>query len=176
MHTMIHRDYVDQVLENPEDWFELSDDYKPYSRKLAEEKRDHYKPVCGVFHDGRGGRQEHIKTFGGRTWESEAPFALYSPKWQKIIGRVGEEPGQALFFLSVALGKKWFNIPTEVRWLPGKENRQQEYTLNEAGIKHLWGVSAYHNHTPVGDEEVARIKQSIPDVLYETLPPNQRIK
>lgn len=176
MHTMIHRDYLDQVLENPDDWFELSDDYKPYSRKLAEEKRDHYKPVCGPFHDGRGGRQENIKTFGGRTWESEAPFAISNPKWQKIIGRVGEEPGQALFYWAKSMGKRIFYIPTEVKWMPGKEHRQQEYTLNEAGIKHLWAISAYHDYTPEDEKDVAKIKQSIPEHLYGTLPPNQRIK
>lgn len=176
MHTMIHVDYLDKVLENPEEWFELTDDYKPYSKEMALKKMEHYSPVCGPFHDGRGGRQESVKTFGGRTWESEAPFALYNSRWQKIIGRVGEEPGQALYYWSVAMKKKIFQIPIEIKWLEGKENRQQEYTLNEAGIKHAWGVSAYHGYTPEGDEYVAKIKQELPEKLYNTLPPNQRIK
>lgn len=175
MHLMVHESILNQFLDNPEDWIELSDSYKPYSRKLAEEKLLHYSPTCGPFHDGRGGRQESIKTFGQRDVGTETPFAIYNEKWQKIIGRIGEEPGQAMYYWALAKGKKVFHIPTEVHWLPGKENQQQEYTLNEAGIRHAWGVSAYHNYTPEGDEEVARIKQALPDQLYETLPPNQKI-
>lgn len=176
MHLMVHRDLLERFLENPDEWVDLSPDYKPYSKELAVEKLRHYSSVCGVFHDGRGGRQESIKTFGGRTWESEKDFAIYNPKWSKLISRVGQEPGQNLFYLAKDLNKKIFNIPTEVKWLEGKENRQQEYTLNEAGIKHAWGVSAYHGYTPVGDEYVAKIKQDLPEALYNTLPPNQRIK
>lgn len=176
LHTMIHNDYLDQVLENPEDWFELSSDYKPYSKEKTIKKMEHYKPVCGPFHDGRGGRQENIRTFGGRTWLSEVPFATYNPKWQKIIGRIGLEPGQFLHYFACSQGTKIFEIPTEIKWMPGKEHQQQEYTINEPGIKHLWGISAYHNYTPENEKDVAKFKQSIPEQLYATLPPNQRIK
>lgn len=177
MHLMVHDRILDQFLENPDDWIELSSGYKPYSRKLAEEKLLHYSPTCGPFHDGRGGLQESIKTFGDRWTISEVPYAIYGEgeKWPKIIGRIGMEPGQALYYYAMAKKKKVFSIPTEVHWLPGKENQQQEYTLNEAGIKHLWAISAYHDYTPESERDVAKLKQSIPDQLYETLPPNQKI-
>lgn len=175
-HMMIHDSMVDKVLENPDEWFELTTDYKPYSKEFALEKRDSYLPVTGPCHNGMGGRQESIHNFGGRTWESDVPFIIYNEKWQKVIGRMGYEPCQWLYYFAIARGKKVFNIPTEIKWMPGKANRQQEYTLTESGIKHLWGISAYHNNTPKGDEEVAKIKQSIPEQLYNTLPPNQRIK
>lgn len=175
MHLMVHDKILDQFLENPDDWIELSESYKPYSRKLALDKMMHYSPTCGPFHDGRGGRQESIHTFGQRNRESETPYVIFDEKWQKIIGRIGEEPGQAMYYWALAKGKKVFHIPTEVHWLPGKENQQQEYTLNEAGIKHLWAISAYHDYTPENEKEVAKLKQSIPDQLYETLPPNQKI-
>lgn len=176
MHLMVHDVLLERFLENPDEWVDLSPDYKPYSKEMAIEKLKHYSSVCGVFHDGRGGRGESIKTFGGRTWESEAPYSLYNTRWSKLVGRVGQEPGQNLYYLAVALKKKIFNIPTKVKWLEGKEFRQQEYTLNEPGIKHAWGVSAYHGYTPAGDEYVAKIKQELPEQLYNTLPPNQRIK
>lgn len=175
-HLMIHESIIDKFLENPDDWIELSEDYKPYTKERAEEKLAHYSPVVGPFHNGMGGRQESIHNFGSRTFETDAPFIIYNPKWQKIIGRMGYEPGQFLYYYAVATGKQIFEIPTEVKWLPGKENRQQEYTLNKAGIKHLWAISAYHNYTPESEKEVAKIKQSIPEQLYSTLPPNQRIK
>jgi hypothetical protein len=175
-HTMIHKSIVNQVLENPDDWFELSNDYKPYYPKLAEEKCSHYAPVAGVFHNGMGGRQESVKTFGQRTHESDAPFIMYNPKWQKIIGRMGYEPGQFLYYYAIANKKRVCNIPTTVKWMPGKEYRQQEYTLTENGVQHLWAISAYHNHTPENEKDVAKFKQSIPEQLYATLPPNQRIK
>lgn len=175
-HLMVHESILERFLENPDEWIELSSDYKPYSKELAEEKCNHYSPVVGPFHNGMGGRQESIKNFGGRTWESDAPFIIYNPKWQKIIGRMGYEPGQFLYYYAIATGKQIFEIPTEVKWMPGKENRQQEYTINKASIRHLWAISAYHNHTPEDEKEVAKIKQSIPDQLYSTLPPNQRIK
>lgn len=176
MHTMIHDSIVERVLENPEDWLELAADYKPHTKERAMERMNHYSATRGPFHNGMGGRQEHIKTFGGRTWESDAPFIMYTPKWQKIIGRAGYEPGQWLSFYAKENNKKIFTIPTTVKWLDGKENRQQEYTLTENSIRHIWAVSAYHNYTPESEKEVAKIKQSIPEQLYATLPPNQRIK
>lgn len=175
-HLMVHESILNRFLENPDDWIELSPDYKPYYPKLAEEKCSHYSPVVGPFHNGMGGRQESIHNFGGRTWESDASFIIYNQKWQKIVGRMGYEPGQFLYYYAVAMGKQIFEVPTEVKWLPGKENRQQEYTLNKAGIKHIWAVSAYHEYTPEDEKDVAKIKQSIPVELYNTLPPNQRIK
>lgn len=175
LHTMIHETILDQVLENPEDWFELSSDYKPYSKKMAISKLENYRPVRGPFHSGMGGRQESIRTFGSRNLESDPQFVIYNNKWQKIIGRIGYEPGEWFHFYNVATGKKIYYIPTVVKWLPGKEFQQQEYTLTESHIHHCWGVSAYHGYTPVGDDSVASIKQLLPEKLYSTLPQQHKI-
>jgi Glycosyl transferase family 2 len=175
MHAMVHESILDNFLDNPEDWMELSDSYKPYSRKLAEDKMLHYSPVVGPFHNGMGGRQESIHTYGQRNELTDSSYILYNSKWQKLIGRIGYEPGQFLYYYAIATGKKVFRIPTYTQWLPDKENQQQEYTLNEAGIRHEWAISAYHDYTPDNEKEVALYKQSIPDKLYETLPPHQKI-
>jgi hypothetical protein len=75
----------------------------------------------------------------------------------------------------LAKGYNIFHIPTETKWLPGKEGQQQEYTLSEANIRHLWAISAYHG-TDLNDGDVAKIKQTLPETLYETLPEHQKIK
>lgn len=173
-HIMVHESIVYAFLNNPEDYIELAEGYKPYTRKLAEEKCGYYMPVVGPMHNGMGRLQESVRTYGQRTYENDVPNVLLDNR-AKIIYRIGYEPGQWFSYWLMANGKKTYPIPTETHWLPGKENQQQEYTLNEAGIRHAWGVSAYHNYTPKGDEEVARIKQALPDQLYETLPPNQKI-
>jgi hypothetical protein len=120
-----------------------------------------------------GGRQEHINTYGGRNIDSDSPFAILTPKSQKLIFRIGYEPGQYLSYWMNAMKKKVFYIPTEVVWVPGKEDENQEYTLMESGIKHLWGISSYRDSEPTSDW--IRRKQVAPIELYDTLPDNQKI-
>jgi hypothetical protein len=105
--------------------------------------------------------------------ESESPNVLLDYK-KKIIFRIGAEPGQWFAWWQKAMGYSLYEIPTEVHWLPGKENQQQEYTLTENGVKHLWGISAYHG-TDLADGDIAKIKQSLPEQLYNTLPEHQKI-
>lgn len=173
-HLMIRKDVAEAVLENPDDYFELADGYKPYTRELAESKRQAYSPTVGAMHNGMGGNDESVLTYGLRDAKTEVPTILLE-KRTKIIKRVGYEPGQFMYYFQVAKGVKIFEIPTEVHWLPGKENQQQEYTLTENGVKHLWGISAYHG-VSLNDEDVAKVKQSIPEQLYNTLPEHQKIK
>lgn len=73
-----------------------------------------------------------------------------------------------------AMGKKVFNVPTETKWIDGKEGHQQEYTLMKNGFKHIWGVSAYKDVDP--NDTIAKIKQALPLELYNTLPEHQKIK
>jgi hypothetical protein len=172
-HLMVHNSILNDFLAEPEDFIELADGYKPYSAYFAECKRVHYSPTVNPFHNGMGNRQEDINTFGLRTIESEAPTILLDGK-MKLIKRVGAEPGQWLSWYHEAMGKQVFNVPTDVKWLPGKENRQQERTVMENGFTHLWGVSAYHG-TDLNDGDVSKIKQTLPEQLYETLPEHQKI-
>lgn len=173
-HTMIHKSIVNEVLSNPEDYIELADGYKPYSPQLAEKKSAEYLPVVGPFHNGMGKNNESIHTYGLRTMKSEAGNVLLDNKY-KIIKRIGAEPGQWFAWWQKAMGYKIFEIPTEVYWLPGKENQQQEKTIMVNGLTHLWGISAYHG-TDLKDSDVAKIKQSLPEQLYNTLPDHQKIK
>lgn len=174
-HLMVHKDIVNDVLGEPEDYIELSESYKPYSAALAEEKRLHYSPVCQPFHQGMGSSQEALRSYGLRTIESEAKTIDLIGK-QKLIHRMGAEPGQWFSWYHAAMGKKVFHVPTETKWVDGKEGQQQEYTLMENGFKHLWGISAYHEYTPEKEKDIALLKQSIPEQLYQTLPQHLKIQ
>lgn len=174
-HLMVHKDIVNDVLGEPEDYIELSESYKPYSAALAEEKRLHYSPVCQPFHQGMGSSQEALRSYGLRTIESEAKTIDLIGK-QKLIHRMGAEPGQWFSWYHAAMGKKVFHVPTETKWVNGKEGQQQEYTLMENGFKHLWGISAYHGYTPEKEKDIALFKQSIPEQLYQTLPQHLKIE
>ena len=172
-HTMVHKSIVNDLLSNPEDWVELSDGYKPYTAQMAEQKSNHYSPVVAPFHNSMGINDESVRTYGARTPESETSRILLDEK-KKIIKRLGMEPGQWMHYWQLAMGKNIFYIPTETKWIEGKSDQQQEYTLTENGVKHLWGISAYHDYY-AGDKLITEIKQSIPDQLYNTLPKHQRI-
>jgi len=174
-HLMVHKDIVNDVLGEPEDYIELSESYKPYSAALAEEKRLHYSPVCQPFHQGMGSSQEALRSYGLRTIESEAKTIDLIGK-QKLIHRMGAEPGQWFSWYHAAMDKKVFHVPTETKWVNGKEGQQQEYTLMENGFKHLWGISAYHGYTPEKEKDIALFKQSIPEQLYQTLPQYLKIE
>jgi hypothetical protein len=104
---------------------------------------------------------------------TDAPFILLKDK-PKLVKRVGYEPGQWLSYWHYAMGKPIFEIPTETKWINNTPGTQQEYTQMESGFKHLWGISAWKEADP--NHEFAKIKQPIPDQLYETLPHYQKIK
>lgn len=172
-HLMVHNELIKKFLSSPEDYIELSESYKPYTTYAAEQKLLHYIPVVGPMHNGMGRVQESVRTYGTRNPESEVPNILLDNR-SKIIYRIGMEPGQWMYYWMLAKEYKIFHIPTETKWMPGKEGQQQEYTLNEACVKHLWAISAYHG-TDLNDGDVAKIKQTLPEQLYETLPDHQKI-
>lgn len=174
-HLMVHDSIMADFIDNPEDFVELADEYRPYKSEVAKGKWRHYLPVVTPMHNGMGRLQESVRTFGGRNPETEVPNILLDNR-AKIIYRVGYEPGQFFYYWMLAKGYKVFHIPTETKWLPGKEMQQQEYTLTENGVKHLWAISAYHDYTPENEKEVALLKQSIPDQLYNSLPEHQKIQ
>lgn len=175
MHTMIHKSIADAVEECPEDWMEVSSEYKDRPKQTMQRKREYYLPVCCPFHHGAGGLQESIRTYGSRTAESDAPFIVLNGKSKKIIGRAGYEPGEFFHFWMQNAGKKIFEIPTEVKWMAGRENQQQEYTLTESNIRHLWGISSYTERAAEGVEDIYAEKHGLPDKLYNSLPIHQRI-
>ncbi len=172
-HIMVHKSIINEFLASPEDYIELADNYKPYIPQKAEQQAAYYYPTVGPMHNGMGRLQESVKAYGIRNPETEVPNVILDNR-VKIVYRVGYEPGQHHYYWMLAKGYKIFHIPTETKWLEGKINQQQEYTLNEAGIKHIWGVSAYHD-TDLKDGDVAKIKQSLPEQLYNSLPEYQKI-
>lgn len=174
-HLMVHNDVLHEFLKCPEDYIVLSDSYKPYTEPMAIKKAEHYRPVVGPMHNGMGRVQESVRTYGQRNPETEVHNVMLDNK-AKLIYRVGYEPGQWFCYWMLANHKLTYSIPTETKWLPGKECQQQEYTINEAGIKHLWAISAYHDYTPENEKETALYKQSVPEQLYNTLPEHQKIE
>lgn len=173
-HLMVHKSISNSFIENPDDYIELSESYKPYYASRAEKQARYYSPVTGPMHNGMGRLQESVRTYGGRNQETEVPNILLDNR-AKLIYRIGYEPGQWFYYWMLANNYKVFNISTETKWLPGKEMQQQEYTLTENGVKHLWGISAYHGYAPENEKEVAELKQSIPNQLYNSLPEHQKI-
>lgn len=174
-HLMIHDDVLNAVLAEPEDYIELSNSYKPYSAELALQKAYWYKPVVGPFHNGCGKDHEYLKTYGLRTIESGAKDVLLDNK-RKLINRIGAEPGQWISWYMAACNRNVFEVPTETRWMQGRVNEQQEYTLNEAGIKHIWAGSSYLDMKGTAMNDVYEFKHNQIEELYNSLPEHQKIK
>lgn len=174
-HTMIHKSVLDKVLDNPNDYFELAEGYKPYSKEKALERLEYYRPTMGVFHNGVGNLNESTESYGRRGWDTMRDDLPLNNK-QKIIRRVGLEPSQFFYYWLEVNGKKIHSIPTEVKWMEGREGQQQEYTLSESGVKHIWGVSSYTERSSEGVEDIYQAKRRQPNELYDTLPEHQKIK
>jgi hypothetical protein len=172
-HLMVHDKAIGKFINDPDGYIELSDSYKPYNRFNALLQKDKYLPAVGTFHNGMGRSQESVKTYGNRTISSEVPNILLDNK-SKLIYRIGYEPGQYFCYMLLAFGKKMFEIPTNTKWIDGKVGHQQEYTINAAGFHHCWGISAYKDVDP--NNEIAKIKQALPEKLYNSLPEHQKIK
>ena len=173
-HLMIHNSVFDKVMDSPEDFFDLAESYKPYTKQNALLKMEHYKPTTGVFHNGMGNFDEEVLNYGTRGFDSGVIDVKFDNK-RKIIRRVGLEPGQFFSYWLHANDKKICSIPTEVKWMNNRIGQQQEYTLTESGIKHLWGISSYTERPADGVEDIYKEKREMPEKLYNTLPENQKL-
>jgi hypothetical protein len=174
-HLMVHESILDLFLDSPEDYIELADSYKPHSRELAMKQLNHYLPVAkGSFHNGMGRLQESFRTYGWRNPDTEVSNKLLDNR-AKIIYRAGEEPGQWLHYYLLAIGKKCFYIPTETKWMPGREMQQQEYTKTENGVIHLWAGSSFLSMKDTAMHDVYEFKKNQIDELYNSLPENLKI-
>lgn len=174
-HLMLHKSIVEDVLKSPYDYIELSYGYKNLTREQIVARMMYYSPVVAPFHNGMGKTNESLKTYGDRDIESEVPNVLLSDK-PKIVNRIGYEPGQWLHYWQLAMGKKIYSVPTETKWLPNRDNQQQEYTLMDNGFKHIWAGSSYLDMKDTDFNDVYEFKSNLIEELYNSLPDNQKIK
>lgn len=168
-HLMIRNDVVEKVLDNP--WGYGITLHTSYLGLLTSEmlkKSEDYKPVTGPFHNGMGSNQESYFTYAQRNIQSEPSNILLNDK-EKVIYRMGYEPGQWFCYYQLAMKKKLFSIPTQVEWMPDRVNQQQEFTLMENGFKHIWGVSAYHKSDHPERKDIIDRKAQIVEELYNSL-------
>lgn len=173
-HLMIREDICDKVLENPEDYFDLAKGYKPYSKEKALEKMEYYKPSTGVFHNGMGNLHESIRTYGKRNIQQDSSAILIDNK-KPMIARIGYEPGQFFAYWHYAMNKSVGLVPTEIKWLPNRENQQQEYTKMENGFTHVWAGSSFLDMKGTEMNDVYEFKKNQIDELYNSLPEKYKI-
>lgn len=131
---------------------------------------ENYRPIAeGVFHQGQGFKDEYLATYGQRTIANEQDSILIPNECAFNYQRVGYEPGQWFSYWHYAMGKKVKQIDTEIEWMPNRVNQQQEYTLTSNGVKHLWGVSAYHNASIDELSDIVARKNQVVEELYSTI-------
>lgn len=151
----------------------LASGYSYVDEEENYKKMHHYIPCTRPFHNGMGAMQETINTYGARNIYTGIED-LRLPK-DNVIFRVGYEPGQWFSYFLISQGYKVGKIPTEVKWLPGRENQNQEYTKMENGFTHLWGVSSFHGSTDENMKDVIDFKKNQMNELYFSMPNEFRL-
>lgn len=178
-HLMVHKSVMQQFIEGAGNLIELAPEYLkdgpagvPYylGKKMAE-----YLPIGrGVFHNGIGNTDEAFATYHERNVITERDHISQDNK-KPLIWRMGMEPGQWLCYWMLANKHNIFDISTKTVWMPNRENQQQEYTLSEAGFKHLWAVTAYSDATNPELMDIIEYKKAMMKELYNSIPANERI-
>lgn len=168
-HLMVRDNILEDFLKEPWSYeVMLHHSYLGLPPEQMLQKAIDYKPVTGPFHNGMGWRQESFFTYAQRNLSSEPESIILEPN-EKIIYRMGYEPGQWFCYWHIAKRKSLFSIPTQVEWMPGRVNQQQEYTLMENGFTHIWGVSAYSGANIPELEDIVKRKNEIVEQLYSSL-------
>jgi len=168
-HLMVHNSFAEGFATDPQfQGIQLHHSYEglTWEERLAKAKA--YEPTRGVFHNGMGMEEEWLATYGKRTIENQVGQIMPEDKGG-IIHRVGYEPGQWFCYWLAANGYSLCPIPTEVRWMPHRENQQQEYTLMENSFQHLWGVTAYNGCDAAELKDVVQFKENQMQELWQTL-------
>lgn len=176
-HVMIHDDIWEFFLQKPGAFVELPEGKRNCTREGVLENERFYKTIAhSALHNGMGMASETVPMIGQRNQNNQPQQILLTGK-EKIVHRVGYEPGQAIFYWAIANGKKICEIPVEeIVWMPGRENMQQEYTLSENGCKHIWGCSSFAYSDIPEIRDVIERKNKLPEELYNTLPEEYKIK
>lgn len=174
-HLMIRKDKTEKIAHEPQDYMELAKGYIGLTYEEVMAKRDYYRPVTGVFHNGMGRLQESIKTFGLRDTNTGIQDVQFDNK-SIMIERIGYEPGQFYCYWHLVHGKNVALIPVEIKWMKNRGGQQQEYTLMENGFKHLWAGSAYLGMKDTEHHDIYEFKSNAIEELYNSLPSHQKIK
>ncbi len=168
-HTMVRADVLVNFLDLPHLYGELAKGYKGKDKKYFLQKLEEYRPIAeSVFHNGMGNAQESIHTFTLRSIHSD-PYKIMQDNEDDVILRIGFEPGQFLCYWMLANDKRLFYIPTEIKWLKGRQNQQQEYTLTDNGVRHEWGISAYHKCDAELLQDIVEFKAKKVEELYNSI-------
>ena len=130
-HLMVHNDILFDFMLKPKEFVELHESYGAGDMDALADKKEWYEPVTKVFHNGMGCLQESIKTFMHRDVHIGAKDAIINGHCDKLIYRIGMEPGQSFGYWLLAMGKPVGAIPTEVVWMGNRVGQQQAYTLME---------------------------------------------
>lgn len=174
-HLMVHKDFIDEFTENPRKYIELDHSYEKLSPGEMILKAYNYEPVCHPFHYGMGTSQESFNTYRFRTIDTETKRILFDGSEPNLVWRMGAEPGQLFGSWMLAKGYKLKYIPTQVKWMPHREQQQQEYTLMENGFTHLWAVTAYDGCTVPELQDIVQFKSKQMNALYDSLPENYKL-
>lgn len=167
-HLMVSDRMFRDFCNNPAKYIILHDSYKNDTALAISEKAIKYEPVTKPFHNGMGQFNEAYSTYAARTDQTD-PAGIILKNDTDFIYRMGYEPGQWLCYYMLATGKKLFYIPTKTKWMPGRENQQQEYTINDVGFKHLWGVSSYYKCETDGFQDITAFKAKQVEELYQSI-------
>lgn len=178
-HTMVHQGIAqfERFLQEfgPGLTYEPAAGYIGLTLEQMLDKAHGYKPTKGPFHNGMGALQESIHTYGDRNlYTGIEDCKEYK---DEVILRIGYEPGQWFTYFMISSGLPIAQFDTSVKWLPGRENQNQEYTITETGFTHLWGGSSFFNATDK-DPEMQRVidfKNNQVADLYKTLPENCKL-
>lgn len=187
-HLMVREEIVQEFCENPAKWgIDLDHSYidQTTKEKISPEKMMQkaleYQPVTKVFHNGMGHNQEAFSTY--RLRDLKYADDVYLNSWMKlqdgilteispenVIYRMGYEPGQWFCYWMIANGKKVMGLPTQIEWMPGRVNQQQEFTRMNNGFTHLWGVTAYSDCVVEDFRDIIDHKRDVVEKNYESIP------
>jgi hypothetical protein len=161
-HTMVHRDAKPDLRD--------LDIHSSYVEGKTASNEAGYLPIAqSVFHQGMGFNQESYPTYGKR--DTATGKQDFISVWtESLIYRMGYEPGQWFGYWHLANNKKVKTIQTETIWMDKRVNQQQEFTITENGVKHLWGVTAYGT-SPDNEalQDIINRKKQLIEQLYESI-------
>lgn len=174
-HLMIHNEIWDFFLQKPNAFVQLPENRTGLSKEQWDKIEHHYSSVKTPFHNGMGRLKETYSNYGKRTLATGMHDVLLD-EVDKIIPRMGLEPGQWLSYYACAKGKNVAEIPTKVKWLPNRENQQQEYTEMENGLQHIWAGSSYLDMKGTEYNDVFEFKKNQIEELYQSMLDEYKIK